>query len=91
MIMSAASLWASTIDTNVWGRVAALGVRFLDRVWLGPEVVRFEDHTYSQWRIGVHATSFQAGPYEWSAGVGYVQDSDGHVGPYGHVGLLMRR
>src|SRR3954470_11715351 len=33
MIMTAASLWASTIDTNVWGRVA-LGVRFLDRIWL---------------------------------------------------------
>ena len=40
MIMTTASLWASTIDTNVWGRVAA-GVRFLDRVWLGPEAVGF--------------------------------------------------
>jgi hypothetical protein len=90
MLMTTASLWASTIDTNIWGR-AAVGWRFLDRVWLGPEATGFEDHTYNQWRLGVHATAFQTGPYEWSAGLGYTWDSDGNAGPYGRLGLLVRR
>jgi hypothetical protein len=88
--MAAVSVLGSTIDTNVWAR-GAVGVRFLDRVWLGPEVLGFADRTYNQWRAGFHVTSFQTGPYEWSAGAGYVSDSDHHSGPYGRIGLLMRR
>jgi hypothetical protein len=92
MLMATVSLSmsASPADSNIWGR-AAVGLRVLDCVWLGPEVVGFEDHSYSQWRLGIHATAFRTGNFEWSVGIGYARDSDQNAGPYGHVGLIARR
>jgi hypothetical protein len=86
-----ASLGASltTIGDGYWSRLA-YGWRVFDRVYLGPELHALGDDTYRQWRVGLHATALKIGPYEWSMGVGYVEDNDHRSGLYGRIGLLMR-
>ena len=89
-MMATASVSASTIGPNVWAR-AAFGWRFFNWTWVGPEASAFADHSYSQLRVGIHATALKTGLFEWSAGVGHVQDSDHRSGIYGRVGVLTRR
>jgi hypothetical protein len=89
-MMATASASISTIGSNLWGR-AAVGWRLLDRFWAGPEIEAFGDHSYQQLRIGVHATAFKTGRFEWSAGFGYAHDSDDRASLYGRIGLLTRR
>jgi len=88
--MLTASASISTIGTSYWTRAAA-GWRFFDAVWLGPEVHASGDDVYRQLRFGVHATSLRMFGYEWSAGVGWVTDSDHRDGVYGRLGVLVRR
>ena len=89
-MMIAAAVSASTIGPNYWTRVAT-GWRLFDRAWVGPEALALGGSSYQQVRLGVHATSFITGPLEWSAGFGYVRDSDHHAGVYGRIGVLTRR
>jgi hypothetical protein len=70
---------------------AAFGWRFFDWVYLGPEAQATGSTDYRQLRLGLHATSFAIGPYEFSAGAGYVRDSDQRTGLYGRFGVLTRR
>jgi hypothetical protein len=81
---------ASTIGPNYWGR-AAFGWRAFERVWLGPEVQALGGPTYRQLRVGLHATAFRAGDFEWSAGFGLATDSDNRDGVYARIGVLTRR
>lgn len=81
---------ATTINGGYWTR-AALGWRLFDWAWIGPEVAALGDASYRQARVGAHVTGFRTGPLEWSAGLGFVEDSDNRSGAYGRIGLLARR
>ena len=89
-MMINAGVSASTIGPNYWTRIA-IGWRLFDRAWVGPEALALGGSNYQQVRLGVHATAFKTGMLEWSAGVGYVRDSDHRNGIYGRMGLLTRR
>ena len=89
-LMASAAVSASTIGTSYWGR-SAVGWRVFDMAWVGPEVLALGDTTYRQMRLGLHVTSLRTGPVEWTAAAGFVRDSDRREGPYGHLGLVMRR
>ena len=90
IMMVTASVSTSTIGPNVWAR-AAFGWRPADWAWVGPEASAFSDHNYRQLRVGIHATAFKTGQFEWSAGLGHAWDSDQRTGFYGRIGLLTRR
>ena len=69
----------------------AFGWRLLDRLYVGPEAqVLGSSATYRQLRLGLHATGLKLGAFEWSAGGGWVEDSDHRSGAYGHLGVLTR-
>lgn len=89
-LMAAVNVSATSIGPSYWSRAAA-GLRLFDAVWLGPELHLLGDPTYQQVRIGAHATALSLFGYEWSAGAGYVGDSDHRRGPYIRFGLLARR
>jgi hypothetical protein len=89
-MMLAASVSGSTVGTSFWTR-GAVGWRFFDWFWTGPEIGAQGDTAYQQLRLGVHATGFRTGPVEWSAGAGYAHDSDRRGGAYGRVWLLTRQ
>ena len=88
MLTASASL--STVGKSYWTRAAA-GWRFSDAVWLGPEFLACGDDAYRQLRFGAHVTSLRFLGYEWSAGAGWVTDSDRRDGVYGRIGVLVRR
>jgi len=88
--MLSGSLSLSTTGSAYATRVAG-GWRFFDMFWIGPEAHAFGDSQYRQLRAGAHITSLRFGAYEWSAGVGWVSDSDDRDGFYARIGVLMRR
>lgn len=88
--MLSASLSLSSIGPNVWSR-AATGWKAADWFYVGPEVIALADTDYRQLRLGMHATAFRFGPYEWSLGVGWARNSDEGSGIYGHFNYLVRR
>lgn len=88
MLTASASL--STVGKSYWTRAAA-GWRLFDAVWLGPELHACGDDTYRQFRVGAHVTSLHFFGREWSAGVGWVTDSDKRDGVYGRIGMLVRK
>jgi hypothetical protein len=89
-MMLAGGVSASTIGPNYWSRIAT-GWRLFDRAWVGPEAMALGGSNYQQARLGVHATAFKTEALEWSAGFGYVRDSDHRAGVYGRIGVLTRR
>lgn len=88
-MLSAGGTFA-TIGDGYWAR-GAVGWRFFERVYLGPEALALGDTSYWQWRVGLHATALRLGGFEWSAGAGFVADSAARSGVYGRLGVLMRR
>ncbi len=88
MLTGSASL--STAGHSYWSR-AALGGRFFHAVWFGPEFLAMGDDSYRQLRFGAHITSLRAFGTEWSAGAGWVTDSDRRDGVYGRIGVLVRK
>jgi hypothetical protein len=90
VMMLAANVSASTIGPDYWTRIAA-GWRMFDRLWVGPEALALGDPTYRQFRLGVHGTGFKIAGYEWSAGFGFVEDSDRRSGLYASLNILLRR
>ena len=88
MLTSAFS--ASTNATSHSARAAA-GWRVLDRFWAGPEISASSDAFSRQVRIGAHLTGFRFDALEWSAAIGYVQDSFHRSGVYGRIGVLTRQ
>jgi hypothetical protein len=89
-MMIAANASVSTIGPGYWIRLAT-GWRVFDRLWVGPEVLALGDPTYRQFRIGIHGASFRMLNYEWSASVGFVDDSSNRSGVYASLGILLRR
>jgi hypothetical protein len=88
--MLTGSMSLSTTDSAYWARAAA-GWRFFEMFWIGPEVHAMGDAQYRQLRAGAHVTSLRFGKYEWSAGLGWVSDSDDRNGLYARIGVLVRR
>jgi hypothetical protein len=88
--MTNAGISFATINDGYWSRVA-FGWRAFDLLYVGPEALALGDDTYRQWRVGMHATAFKTGAFEWSVGTGYVSDSDHRSGVYGRIGVLTRR
>jgi hypothetical protein len=88
--MAAASVSLSTVGSSYWTR-GAYGWRVFDLIYLGPEAQALGNTTYHQYRLGLHATAFKTGQFEWSAGAGFASDSDHRSGAYGRIGMLARR
>lgn len=88
--MLTGSLSASPTGSTYSARAAG-GLKFFDMFWIGPEAHAFGDSQYRQLRAGAHITSLRFGQYEWSAGLGWVRDSDDRNGLYARIGLLLRR
>ena len=87
MLVADASV--STIGASYNAR-AALGWRVFERYYLGPEVQGFAaGDNYRQVRAGVHVTGFKTKAIEWSAGLGWANDSDDRDGLYGRLALLL--
>jgi hypothetical protein len=80
----------STIGMGYWSR-AATGVRLFEAIWVGPEFLASGDDTYRQLRFGAHVTSLRVWGYEFSAGAGWVTDTDRRDGVYGRLGVLVRK
>jgi hypothetical protein len=88
--MLSSSLSFSSIGPGVWTRLA-VGWKASELFYVGPEAIGAADTDYRQVRLGVHATAFRYGPYEWSIGLGWVRDTDDRDGLYGRFDFLTRR
>lgn len=77
----------SSIATSQSARLA-FGIRVADAIfngdgfYVGPETQYFDADGYGQWRFGGHITSLKTDATEWSAAIGWAQDSDGRSSPY---------
>lgn len=89
-LMLASSWSAATLDSGYGGRVAA-GWRLFDRFWSGPELAVSTDAFSTQYRFGLHLTGYRWQDLEWSAAIGYLQDSFSRDGAYARIGVLLRR
>jgi Cellulose biosynthesis protein BcsS len=81
---------SAAAPTSDFSLRAAAGIRLFDRVFVGPEGQVFGCADYRQYRAGLHATALKVGKLEWSAGGGWVTDSDRRSGAYGRIGVLAR-
>jgi hypothetical protein len=61
-----------------------------DGFYVGPEVQYFGSDGYGHWRVGGHITSLKTEGTEWSASVGWAQDSDGRASPYLRLNMSSR-
>lgn len=77
----------STIATSHSARLA-FGWRVADEIfngdgfYIGPEMQYFGSDGYRHWRVGGHITTLKTESTEWSASLGWAQDSDGRASPY---------
>jgi hypothetical protein len=88
--MLAADASASTIGRSYSARLA-YGWRFLESLYLGPEVHALGSDNYRQFRAGFHATGLRTGPVEWAASTGWTGDSDHRGSLYARLSILTRR
>jgi hypothetical protein len=88
--MAAGSVSVSSVGWQYWTR-AQLGMRIAALGWLGPEYHALGDGSYRQQRWGIHLTGWRTWTVEWSLGAGYLTDSAERAGPYGRLGLNIRR
>ena len=88
--MLAADGSVSTIIDSYSARLA-FGWRAFDLFYLGPEAQTFACEGYDQVRVGVHLTAFKADDAEWSAALGWSDDSDRRQGLYVRFGVSTRR
>ncbi len=90
ILMVSTAFSVSTIRSSYWGR-AQFGGRIPGLGWIGPEAQVFNDLTYRQYSVGLHLTGFKTAEFEWSLGAGYARDTDHRNGPYGRIGLNVRK
>ena len=69
---------------------AAVGWRFFEPFFVGPEAQALWCFDYQQWRLGAHVTGFRADGLEWSAAAGMAVDSLGRYGPYLRLGFFVK-
>jgi hypothetical protein len=86
--MLAADGSISTIVSSYSAR-AAFGWKAFDLFYLGPEAQAFACDGYSQVRVGMHLTGFKAAGAEWSAAIGWSDDSDRRDSLYIRLGVLL--
>jgi hypothetical protein len=65
----------------------ALGTRFLDRMYVGPESETIWCGNFEQYELGAHITGFRTDRLEWSAASGFALTSDHRTGPYLRFGV----
>jgi len=68
----------------------ALGARFLDRMYVGPENEEIWCGNFAEYQLGVHVTAWHMEKVEWSAGSGWALTSDHRNGPYLRIGANAR-
>lgn len=88
--MMAADASVSTIGRSYSARLA-YGWRFLESLYVGPEVYALGSDNYRQYRAGFHVTGLRTGPVEWAASTGWAGDSDRRGSLYARLGILTRR
>jgi Cellulose biosynthesis protein BcsS len=69
---------------------AAVGGRFGEPFFVGPETQGIWCIDYEQFRFGVHVTALRIDATEWSAAGGIALDSFGRAGPYVRLGFFTR-
>ena len=89
-LMVAGSVSIGSVGWQYWTR-AQFGLRMPGLGWVGPEYHALGDGSYKQQRWGVHLTGFRTLGLEWSLGAGYLSNSADRSGPYGRLGLNVRR
>ena len=87
--MIAADGSLSTVDGQYSARVG-FGWKILDMFYSGPETQAYSADGYSQWRFGLHITSFKTGNAEWSAAGGWARDTNNRSSPYVRLGFMQR-
>jgi Cellulose biosynthesis protein BcsS len=60
----------------------------LEGIYLGPVIEYFGSEGYRQLRLGAHITESRGS--EWSAAVGWAQDSQGRASPFVRLNKLKR-
>jgi len=66
---------------------AAVGIRVFDSFFVGPETRALWCADFQQMQFGAHLTGFRTNALEWSAGGGWLMDSDHRSGPYLRLGV----
>jgi len=69
---------------------AAIGWRFSESFFVGPETQAIWCVDYQQLRFGAHVTGFRIDALEWSAAGGWAIESDRRSGPYLRLGFNTR-
>jgi hypothetical protein len=87
--MVALSATSLSVGPTEWTR-AAVGWRFFNSFFLGPEGQAFWCADYEQWRLGAHLTGWHFAALEWEGGAGIALDSDHRAGPYLRLGFNAR-
>jgi hypothetical protein len=65
----------------------AVGTRFLDRMFIGPETEEIWCGNFEEYQFGVHVTALRTDKLEWSAATGIAFTSDHRDGPYFRLGV----
>jgi Cellulose biosynthesis protein BcsS len=65
----------------------AAGVRFLDRMFVGPENQEIWCGNFEEYQLGALVTALRIDAFEWSAGSGFALTFDHRIGPYLRVGF----
>ena len=68
----------------------AVGFRFFDAVFIGPEAAQLWCGNYEEVQFGAHVTSLRIDALQWSAAGGWAITSDHRSGPYLRVGVNAR-
>jgi Cellulose biosynthesis protein BcsS len=89
--MVAADASPSSIATSNSARIAygwRVFEEMLEGIYLGPVIEYFGSEGYRQLRLGAHITESRGS--EWSAAVGWAQDSQGRASPFVRLNKLKR-
>jgi len=92
--MLAADVSLSSIATSNSARVGygwRMFEEMLGGVYVGPEIQYFgSDDGYRHLRLGAHITSMKTDDVEWSAALGWAEDSQRRASPYLRLNVLKR-
>ncbi len=72
----------SSAHSAYYGRLK-FGMSLVDNIYVGPEIMMLGDTSYSQFRVGAHATGITLGPMQFGISAGYSKDRVRGSGVYG--------